>query len=243
MARVQAAWRRYASLRQSRRRALAKSAQKYVETGKERYRKSFLEFKKISDSVIRQSNLNMRNLEKAELDYGKPYNSLNYYITSELGTRRLPSTNSLIAGNYNETNDDQWFIAVEQGLKFLRSPLSTVKGMEESNEARFKTLQDKGVLPTVGDEGNDITWRNERGFLRFLGSEEIASAIDEYGESDIVVDMLWDYWNNDTNNRVNNVALLKQAMAMYLSGSITFDEAMGRRGVKIEDYISRKYSR
>lgn len=252
MARRRAEWRRYGEMRQSKRRSLAVGAMKYVETGKAKYRAKYGEFMRISESAIKEANKRMRALEKAGLNYNHPYNHLAYYIDSQLeGVRRLPSPKALASGKYNQDDDMTWFIATEQALKFIRSPLSSVKGMENSNYYRVSRLQEQEVLPTEVEDSSsgelrEATWRDFDDFLKFLGSEEVHSSIDQYGESDIIVDMLWDYWNTDANNRADNIKLMKMALSQYLDAGrnhISFDKAMRQRGIKIEDYIRRKQGR
>lgn len=234
-----AGWRILGELRQSRRRALAVAARRYTETGEQKYYERYKKYVAYSNSVIRESNKRLRELEAENLAYGKAYNSLSYYLESELRTRRLPSTKSLSSGRYDIDTDNSWFISVEQGLKFLKQDTSNAWGMMSSNYYRVHTLQEHGVLPREFD-GRTANWRDFDGFLRFLGNEEVAASIEAYGQSDMIVDMLWDYWSDDSKNRASNEVLMKMSLAQYLSGYKTFDEALLDRGVKVEDYMVRK---
>lgn len=198
------------------------------------------EFQRMSRSIRRTANERLRELEKAGLDYGPAYNNFVYYLQSEFdGRTRIPTPRQMD----NDIREIRWLN--DYAVKFLKSPNSTVKGMERSNRFRVERLIDYEILSGefVDESGKtrEATWRDYEDFLRFLGSEEVSSAIDEYGESDIVVDIMWDYWNQfDAKNRGDNLVLMKKALAQYLDGTVDFATAMRRVGVKIENYRSRR---
>ena len=193
-------------------------------------------------NIRRNVNDRLKALEKAGLDYGKPYNNLQYYLDVEWETNRFP-TLSQIKENREKIRDLN-----EQALKLLRSPLSTGSGMIESNDNRINVLKNYDVLPKyVYDEEGEIMreasykdYRDYDDFLRFLGTEEVSTAIEGYGTSEQVVDMLWNYWTTvgDYGENKDNIYLMKRTLASYNAGLVNFDEAMKRVGIKIEDYIS-----
>lgn len=226
-------WRAYSHLTRRQRISLANRARKGDA-------EALAKFNSYSKSIRETTNRRLRELEKAGLDYGPAYNNIIYYLQTEFdGLNRVPTPKRL----NNSFNEIRWLN--DFAIKFLRSPLSTVKGQEKSNYYRVKKLQEYEVLPTkvTDDNGNTRTaeWREFDDFLRFLGSEEISTAIDDYGESDVVVDMLWDYWNkSDESNKGSNLLLMKKAMARYNAKEKDFANAMREVGVKIENYRSNR---
>lgn len=233
MRKVQSGWRDYLNMDRRKRNRLEKRAKEGKEDALE-------EFNRMSRSIRRTANERLRELEKAGLDYGPAYNNFAYYLQSEFdGRTRVPTPRQM---GY-DISEIRWLN--DYAVKFLKSPNSTVKGMIESNTHRVERLMDYEILSRefVNEDKSvrDATWRDYSEFLRFLGSEEVATAIDEYGESDVVVDIMWDYWNNfDSKTRGDNLKLVKMALADYLDGNVDFATAMRRVGVKIENYRSRK---
>lgn len=231
MARV-SLWRQYSNLTRRQRRTLERKARKGDAD-------SARAFRAYSNSIRNTANRRLRELEKAGLDYGPAYNNFVYYLQTQFdGRTRVPTLRQL---DFDIT-EQMW--VNEFAVKFLKSNLSSVKGMETANYYRIQTLQDYEVLPTeIEKDGEYIeaNWKHFDDFLRFLGSEEVATGIDDYGESDRVVEMLWDYWNRfDEANRGSNIMMIKRAFAQYNAKEMDFAEAMRKVGLKIEDYRGRK---
>lgn len=184
--------------------------------------RSLLTFTK---EVKKEVNQRLLKLEKANMDYGSSYNNLMFFLNTEFNSNRMQTPKQLKYDAYD------MMLQNEQGLKFLRSNVSTVAGARAAEKYRISRLQEMEVLPS------DFNYRKSKDFLRFLGSEEVSAAIDQYGTSDIVVNMLWDAYKKDESG---STRIMKTALAEYLAGWITFDEAMERGGIKVEDYYSRR---
>lgn len=234
MARKMAGWEQYAHLTRRQRNSLERKARKGDET-------AMAQFKAYSKSIREATNRRLDALEKSGLDYGSAYNNIMHYLDTQFdGRNRVPS----MAQMGNNTEEVRWMN--DYAVKFLNNKLSTVKGMSISNYHRVKKLQQYEVLPTeVTDSKSGETrkadYRDFDGFLKFLGSEEVSTAIDDYGESDIVVDMLWDYWNkHDGEHNATSIGMMKMALAQYNAGMKDFAAAMREVGVKIEDYKHRR---
>lgn len=173
--------------------------------------------KEIYTSLAKEANRRMGRLERAGLDATRVYNRAFNYTSSEFRSNRF--------NPYDYDRD--LFIAAEVLKEFLNSPESTVGGYRKAEKFRIKRLHELDVLPSRSN-----MYVNDREFLKFLGREEVSAAIDEYGTSDVVVKMMWDSYKN---NR-QNLKILKYALLEYQAGRITFDTAMRRAGIKIEDY-------
>ena len=157
------------------------------------------------------------------MDYGSSYNNIQFFLNTEYNSNRMQTPKTLGYDPY------EMMLQNEQGLKFLKSKVSTVKGARAAEKFRITRLQEMEVIP------ENFGYRKNKEFLRFLGTEEVSAAIDQYGTSDIVVKMLWDAYQKDTSN---SISILRKAFAEYLAGRITFDTAMERSGIKVEDYYS-----
>lgn len=231
---IEAGWRTYAKLNRRQRLSLERKARRGDAD-------ALSKFNDYSRSIRATANSRLRELEKAGLDYGPAYNNLMHYLQTEFdGRNRLPTPKQM----GNDIEEIRWMN--DFAVKFLKSPTSTVKGRALSNQYRVEKLQEYEVLPKTFIEGRTgkemiADWRYYDAFLRYLGSEEISTGIDGYGESDVVVDMLWDYWNKfDTEHRGSNLILMKQAFARYNAGQKDFAAAMRDVGVKIENYRGHK---
>lgn len=170
-------------------------------------------------------NKRLRELEKSNLDYGKAYNNLLFFTQTEYGSNRFQSVSKL---------DNDWYAMSLQndiGYKFLNTMTSTKEGARTAERHRMDRLKELEIIP------EDIAPRREKEFLRFLGNEEISAAIDEYGTSDVIVEMFYDAYKVQGTQALN---ILKTSMNEWLANRISFDDAMLRTGIKIEDYISRK---
>lgn len=176
-----------------------------------------------TNQIKTEVNSRLRKLERSKMDYGAPYNNLMFYLNTQQNSNRLQTPKKLGYDVY------EMMLQNEQGLKFLRSSLSTVSGARLSEKMRIQKLQEYEVIP------ENFSYRQNKEFLRFLGSEEMSATIDQYGRSDVVVKMAWDAFKKNTGT---GLAVLKRALTEYLAGQITFDEAMLRSGIKVEDYYS-----
>lgn len=235
MARKMPAWEQYSKLTRRQRNSLERKARKGDAS-------AIKQFKQYTTSIRSATNRRLQALEKAKLDYGTAYNNLIHYLDTQFDGRNRVPTMAQIGNDFEET---RWLN--DYAVKFLTNNLSTVKGIETSNMHRVNKLQEdyeilpKKIIDKDSGEMRDAEYRDFEDFLRFLGSEEVATAIDEYGESDIVVDMLWEYWNKDEGlERGANTMMMKRALAQYNAGQIDFDEAMRKVGIKVEDYKHRK---
>lgn len=217
------AWQDLVLMKRKKRRELAERAA----LGNKPALKRFLQ---LSSQVKVETNKRLRNLEKSNLDYGSTYNNLMYYLQSELNSNRLQSNTAM--------KNDVWdiYLQNEQAIKFLKKRNSLVVPARNRENARIKALKNKNILPP------DFKRKDAQDFLKFLGNEEVTASIDEYGRSDVIVDMIWDSYSN-AENKDNWFKIMDRALAEYIDGRITIDDAMLRGGIKLEDYMSKKYER
>lgn len=183
----------------------------------------------VSNSIAKAANQRVYRLEKAGYDYGKNYNNLINFTMSNYNTKRLKTAKSLKYDVY------QLFDQTEIARKFLRGKGTTVSGAKEIERYRIDTWKEKGIIR----EG--FTRKEEEDFLRFLGNESVTGAIDAYGTSDTIVEAIHDKYIDAKRaggeNATNAVfRILEKSLAEFNAGSITFDIAMERAGIKIEDY-------
>ena len=178
-------------------------------------------------SIKTEVNKRLLALEKSNLDYGKAYNNVQFFTQTQYRTRRFKSPSAL---------DMDWYDMALQndiGYKFLNTMTSTREGARLAEKHRMDRLKELDIVPT------NIKRRQEKEFLRFLGDESISASIDEYGTSDVPVQMYYDVYKRDGTQGLN---ALKYAVTEHLAGKIGFDEAMERVGIKIEDYKTKKPS-
>lgn len=175
-------------------------------------------------------NARLRALRKAGMAYGPAYNHLMSFTDTEYESTRFMSFNELKGDVYDA------MLQNEHGAKFLKSEYTTVAGAKRAERHRIEKLQELLSLP------EDFSYRTNKRFLKFLGSEEVSASIEQYGTSHLVVQMLWDAYNGKKVKKLQAPKIMKKALTEYLSGRIDFDTAMERIGVKVEDYFDSKPS-
>lgn len=214
------AWEDYRKMTKRQRRDLTRRAAR----GDKSAMRQVLSF---TNEIKTEVNKRLRNLERAKADYGYAYNNLMFFLNTQYKENRLQSPKKLKYDVYD------MMLQNEQGSKFLNSPMSTVRGVRVSETFRITTLQEHNIIP------ENFSYRKNREFLRFLGSEEISATIDQYGTSDKVVNMLWDAYSA-TDNKADIIKIMQRAFTEFQAGIITFDEAMERAGIKVEDYYNQQ---
>lgn len=214
------AWEDYANMRLKSRKKLL---QKAVKGDREAQASLYSYTRQIASEV----NKRLRELEKGGYDYGKSYNYLMNYLNTQLETNRMVQPWNL-NGDY-----ESMYWELEHAIPFLESKVTTRKGAKESELKRLATLQEYGILP------ENTSYRQSRNFLKFLGNEEFSDTIEMYGNSEKIIDMLYDAYKKKGKK---GMEILKTAFTEFLAGRITFDTAMERVGIKVEDYNNKKYS-
>ncbi len=179
------------------------------------------QFYTLSAELKKEANKRLYRLEKANLDYGKNYNFISYFLQTQHDSNRVPTAKKL---NYDL---GEMFTLNEVILKFLNNKSSLVKNARSSELHRIKTLQEHKILPESFDRKKDVN------FLKFLGNEEVSGTIDEYGTSDVIVEMIFGAYQK---NGAEIFPILKRALNEFLANRKTFDEAMEEAGINIEDY-------
>ena len=174
-------------------------------------------------SIKTEVNTRLRALEKSNLDYGKVYNQVQYFTQTQYGTNRFASPSAL--------NKDWYDMALQNdiGYKFLNTMTSTREGARLAEKHRLDRLKELDIVPS------NIGRRREKEFLRFLGNEEVSASIDEYGTSSEPVQMFYDVYDRDG---TEGLKALSYSLTEHMAGRISFDEAMERVGIKVEDYRS-----
>lgn len=182
----------------------------------------------VTKNIRSAANYRLSKLEEYGVDYGGVYNDATDYTQIVTGTNRFPTPKML---DYDYT---KMFEASEVGLKFLRREMSHWQKMVKQQEYRIQALQKHTVLP------EDFTRSDEERFLRFLGNEEVSSTIEEYGRSDLIVDIIYEETQQKGDKQFGIIQL---ALTEFLSGSKGFVEAMKDAGIPIEDYFRREAER
>lgn len=162
----------------------------------------------INNEVAREVNKRLIGLEKTGYDYGIGWaTAVNY-------TQVMYESNRFA---YSKNMDDDYYQMSQQtqiGIKFLGSESSTVEGQKAIAERRIRKFREKGILDeTVSD-------RRAKNFLKFLGNEEVSETIESYGNSETVIEMLWDAYQLKDNT--------KKKMLKALGEYLTVDEKTGR---------------
>lgn len=207
-------WQNYLELSTRQRRKLAFKAHR----GDKGAQQALLSYTR---SIKTEVNKRLLALERSNLDYGKTYNNVQYFTQTQYGTKRFASPTAL--------KNDWYDMALQndQGYKFLKTMTSTREGARLAEKHRMDRLKELEIIP------KDMARRKEKEFLRFLGNEEVSAAIDEYGTSDTPVQMFYDVYKEKGGEGLN---ALRYALTEHMAKRITFDEAMQRVGIKIEDY-------
>lgn len=212
------AWREYLQMSSRQRRKLALQANR----GDSGAQKALLSYTR---AIKTEVNARLLKLEKAHLDYGKAYNNVLFFTQTEYGKNRFQSPTAL---------DMDWVAMTLQndiGYKFLNTMSSTTTGARQAEQHRLEALRKLGKLP------EKMKRHQEKEFLRFLGQEEISAALDEYGTSEVLVEAFYKKYKEDGSNGLTKIS---HAVTEFLANRISFDEAMERVGIKLEDYYSGK---
>lgn len=199
--------------------------------------------------LAKETNKRMLQLEKKDFAYYHAYNNIYHYtFTMYDGKKRLKLPNYF---HNKKTGEWDWSaikLQNEQATKFLKSNYSKAEYVNDMEQYRIDKLIELGSLPEEIRQSKNGTLPQEiyenrgqdfyKNFLRFLGSEEMRTAINEYGTSDILVEMIWVAYSEKN----YSLQMIASALDDYLdkSNDVTFDEAMERIGIKIEDYRRRK---
>ena len=172
-----------------------------------------------TDTLTAQVNKNLRQLEKYGYDYGA-YNDITNFTQIEYETNRLKKSKDL---------EYDWYamsLQSQLAIKFLSNESSTLAGQREIEARRIATFKDIGVLP------ENITKRKAKNFLKFLGNEESQQIIEAYGNSETVLEMMYDAYVKPINSRSKMLSAFNE----FLSGEKDFDEMMRGLKIKIENY-------
>lgn len=178
----------------------------------------------VTNAIAGNVNKRMRALEQAGYDYGA-YGIVEHFTGTQYETNRFKTANAL------KKDIDDMVLQSQIGMKFLKERESDVAYMEEQERKRIATFIERGVFP------ENISIRQARNFLRFLGREESQEFKDAYGNSDTVVEMMYDAYVKRNNSREK----MSRAFSEYISrrgrdDTVTFAETMKRLGIDIADY-------
>lgn len=172
-----------------------------------------------NDFLAMKVNRQLKRLEKHNFDY-YAYNDIVAFTQTEYDTNRLLNSEKL---EYDWHNIGR---QMEISEKFLRRESSTVEGQRAILNRRIDTFKRMDIFP------ENISNAKAKNFLRFLANEEVAQISEVYGNSETVIEMLYGAYNKTKNTKRKMLAEFQK----YLSGEQTFDIAMERLGVNIEDY-------
>lgn len=210
----------YLNMSKRQRRALARRASK----GNKEAQK---EYAKLTNALKVSVNKKLRELKRANLDYGNVYNRIINFANIEYKRNRLLSSNEL------DNNYDDMLLQNEEAYKFLRSGWAGVVKARSAENYRIKRLIEMEALPI------NFSRRSAIKFLRWLGDETVTAAKDEYGTSDIFVEMSYDVYLKKGEAGLTTLA---RSLDEFLdkTNAKTFDEAMLDVGIKVEDYYKHR---
>lgn len=180
-----------------------------------------------NDIMVKEINKELRMLERKGFDYGTAYNNATYFTEYEYGSKRFKTSKSL------KNNAIDILTQMEQMVKFKSYKSSSVEGQQDILKNKSVSLKEQGIVP------ENISDRTMKSFIKFLGNEETRTIIDEYGESDKVIEMIFDAFKS----RKNTIAGMKKAFTEYMGRRYTetplgFDAMMRRIGINV---FSNKY--
>ena len=222
----------------NRRRALARRA----EIG---YKYERVAYERLTNRLARQANKALIELKKNNIAMGRQYNMIVDFIENNSHNGKLMTAKQM-------GGDIQMMLAQNEAvMKFLKSPYRSVKEARRAERYRIRALKKKGIIPSSYRRGQAID------FLNFLGSEATTAAIDGYGLSDVIVDIIWDIYKNGTlvsddgemvvKKGKKGLEILERAFMEFNDRGrdkpLTFDQAMDNIGVKVEDYLRKRDER
>lgn len=223
-------WQDYINMSKRQRRALLRKANRGDES-------ATADLRSYTNQIRTEVNRRLYQLERAGRDYGKAYNYVAGFTQTEYRDFRFKGASKL-------RNDfDLMYEQNEVGLKFLNTQESTPSGMRRAEKHRIQRLRELEALP------KGFTARKEEEFLKFLGSEEVAEAIDEYGTSDVLVEAMYDAYTDKRSGGTNALNLIQENLLRFLGTKslddanpkkLTFDQALERAGINIEKYKNRR---
>lgn len=170
-------------------------------------------------------NERLRNLERGNVAYGTVYNRIMHFLNTQFDSNRFQSATAL------DYDMEELTLQLEHGIKFIGNTLSIAKNVRAQERHRIERLKELEVLP------ESFTYRRGKEFLTFLGNEEVTQTIDEYGTSEIIVEMIWGAYQK---GGVKSLRILQRGLAEYLDNKITFNEAFEKVGLKVEDYYRKR---
>lgn len=172
-----------------------------------------------NDFLTMKVNRQLGRLERHHFDY-YAYDDIVAFTQTEYDTNRLLNSEKLEYDWYNIGRQ------MEFAEKFLKRESSTVEGQRAILERRIETFKEKEILP------KDISRQRAKNFLKFLANEEVAQISENYGNSETVIEMMYGAYNKKKNTKHKMLSEFQK----YLAGEETFDIAMERLGINIEDY-------
>lgn len=199
-------------------------------------------------AISTETNKRVKTLESIDKAYGGRYNRLMYFLEIEHENLELSQDIPLHkARTPVELKLDYYAMRLQndQAMHWLSTDVSTVEGQVAREKHRLAKLKELDIIPSDSD------YRESEEFLRWLGSEEATASIDEWGTSDQAVKAFYDRYTADGKAALDLISKSyaefkanKQSIAEGTGPIVnypkTFDEAMERAGIKIEDYITGK---
>lgn len=92
-------------------------------------------------------------------------------------------------------------------VKFTTFKDNTADKMKEIERRRLETIRSWGFIP------DDISDRKLKNFLRFLSDEETKEIIDLYGNSEEIIEVIFEAYTKKTNSK----AKMKRAFSEFLN--------------------------
>lgn len=175
------------------------------------------ELRALNSRLVKVSNTRLSALEKADYDY-YAYDRATYYTSEKTGRNRFSSAS--VNKDASELVDN-----IREMRTFLNSKTSTIRGQKALEKERMDWVKEVGL---------DIPKRNQKAFLRFLGSESTQNLFQDTGASADVVAMIVESRKNKNGKKGLSFAEIGKKFDAYLSGNVLYDDLFNELGISME---------
>lgn len=149
-------------------------------------------------------NRSLKGLEKGNYTYSHAYRFMSQFLINEFEDAQYVPT-------LNEMNNDWQAIArtLSHMVKFKTFKDSTPERMREIEKRRLETIRSWEFMP------DDISDRRLKNFLRFLSSEETKQLIDLYGNSEEIIEVIYEAYTKRSNSKIKMKRAFMEFMNEY----------------------------
>lgn len=188
----------------------------------------------LTDFYRRYVNNKIESLERNKYDYGNAYNLVEDFVKTEYKADR-------VRFKYASDFKGDWLdmaLQTQVGIRFRSYADHTVTGQRLIEQKKLESLRNLKIDEGTSSErymiGPDVSTRTLKKFLRFLGREESAEIVDEYGNSEKIIEQMFDAYQKAG----NSTEKMERAFNEYLAsrGSerpMAYDEMLERIGAHL----------